>query len=81
MVDLVIPGDLLEKVEMTPKDLLIEIAAYLYSKEKLSMGQAKTLAGLDLISFQQELSKRDIYIHYNIEDYYEDVKNLDKMDK
>lgn len=81
MTDLVIPGDVLERAEMTPSEFLIEIAVYLYDKEKLSIGQAKNLAGLDLISFQQELSKRDVYIHYDIEDYHEDIKNLDKLDK
>ncbi|MCB9039153.1 MAG: UPF0175 family protein [Lewinellaceae bacterium] len=45
------------------------------------MGQAKNLAGLVLISFQKELSKRDVYIHYDIEDYYQDIENLDKLDK
>jgi len=80
MTDLVIPGKVLERAEMTPSEFLIEMAVYLYDKEKLSMGQAKDLAGLDLISFQKELSKRDVYIHYDIEDYYEDAKNLDKLD-
>jgi len=77
---LVIPGKVLERAEMTPSEFLIEMAVYLYDKEKLSMGQAKDLAGMDLISFQKELSKRDVYIHYDIEDYYEDAKNLDKLD-
>ena len=81
MTDLVIPGKVLERAEMTPSEFLVEIAAYLYDKEKLSIGQAKGLAGLDLISFQQELSKRGVHIHYDIEDYYEDVKNLDKLDR
>jgi len=80
MTDLVIPGKVLERAEMTPSEFLIEMAVYLYDKEKLSMGQAKDLAGMDLISFQKELSKRDVYIHYDIEDYYEDAKNLDKLD-
>jgi predicted HTH domain antitoxin len=80
MTDLIIPGSILERAEMTPSEFLVEMAVYLYGKEKISIGQAKDLAGLDLISFQQALSQRDVHIHYDVEDYYEDVKNLDKLE-
>jgi predicted HTH domain antitoxin len=81
MNDLVIPGEVLERAEMSGEDLLIEIAVYLYEKERLSIGQAKDLAGMDLVSFQKELAKRDVYLHFDIEDYYSDLENLDKMDQ
>lgn len=81
MNDLVIPGEVLERAEMSGEDLLIEIAVYLYEKERLSIGQAKDLAGMDLVSFQKELAERDIYLHFDIEDYYSDLENLDKMDQ
>lgn len=81
MEDLVIPGEVLEKAEISGSDLLIEIAVYLYGKERLSIGQSKDLAGLDLVSFQKELAKRDVYLHYDINDYYSDLENLDKMDE
>ena len=78
MDDLVISGEVLEKAEISGSDLLIEIAVYLYGKERLSIGQAKDLAGLDLVSFQKELAKRDVYLHYDINDYYSDLGNLGK---
>jgi len=81
MEDLVIPGEVLEKVEISGSDLLIEIAVYLYGKERLSIGQAKDLAGLDLVSFQKELAKRDVFLHYDINDYYSDLENLVKLGK
>ncbi len=40
------------------------------------MGQARHLTGLDQISFQKELAKRDIYIHYTAEDLEKDLQNL-----
>ena len=40
------------------------------------MGQARHLAGLDQISFQKELAKRDILIHYTEEDLNQDLRNL-----
>jgi predicted HTH domain antitoxin len=81
MEDLIISGEFLEQAKITAKDLKIEIAAYLYAKERLSMGQARKLAGLDLISFQKELAKRDIYIHYDTEDFLSDLKTLEKLDR
>ena len=59
MENLVIPGEVLEKAEISGSDLLIEIAVYLYGKERLSIGQAKDLAGLDLVSFQKELAGQE----------------------
>ena len=81
MEDLIISGEVLAQAKISPQALRIEIAAYLYDKERLSMGQARRLAGLDLISFQKELAKRDIYIHYDVEDFLSDVETLEKLDK
>ena len=40
------------------------------------MGKARRLAGLDLLSFQEELAKRDVHINYDVEDFHEDLRNL-----
>ena len=78
-MDLVIRDEILKKAEITAAELLIEIAVHLYDTERLSMGQAKNLAQLDLISFQKELSKRNVYIKYDIEDLETDLKNLEYL--
>ena len=76
MSDLIIPAEVLQKADINPQELLIDLAVYLYDKERLSMGQARRLAGLDLISFQREMAKRDVYLHYDVEDLHTDLKNL-----
>ena len=73
---LIITDETLSKAHLTADELLIELACYLYDKKRLSTGQARTLAGLDQISFQKELAKRDIYIHYTEEDLDKDLENL-----
>ena len=80
MQDLTISGSILKELRLTPSELLIDLAVYLYDKEKLSMGQAKKLAGLTQIAFQQELAKREVCIKYDIEDLETDLKNLSQMD-
>lgn len=76
MQDLIISGNVLEGLKISPAELMIDIAVYLYDKEKLSMGQAKKLAGLTQIEFQKELSKNGVLIKYDIEDFEKDLENL-----
>lgn len=78
--DLLIPKELLAQANISAQELTIEITTYLYAKERLSMGQARKLTGLDIISFQKELAKRDIYIHYDVDDFRSDVETLEKLD-
>ncbi len=80
MEDLIIPAKTLQQLKTTPSELLIEIAVHLYDREKLSMGQAKKLAGLTQIVFQRELAKRDVCIKYDIEDFETDLNNLSFLD-
>lgn len=71
-----IPDEILQQASLTPEQLRLELAAYFYQKQIFSMGQARALAGLDLISFQKELSKRNIYVHFDMNDLKKDLKNM-----
>lgn len=79
MQDLIISGNLLADLHISPTKLLVDIAVYLYEKEQLSMGQAKKLAGLTQIEFQQEMSKRGICIKYDVEDFKQDLETLKRL--
>ena len=80
--NLIITKDFLRSAKMTAQELAIEIAVYLYEKERLTLGQAKRLADLDQISFQKGLmnmintsSKKFQYIFSaNFVDYFEHRK-------
>lgn len=78
-MDLVISEQVLEQAHIKAEDLLVDIAVYLYDKKRLTMGQARKLAGLDQLGFQQALAERDVYIRYTIEDLHTDLKNLDSL--
>ena len=73
---IVISGDALRKINMSEQELLINFACFLYEKKQLSMGKARSIAGLNLIEFQMELKKRDIYVHYSKEDLEVDLQSL-----
>lgn len=74
--DLIISKDLLENARMSPQEMATEIAVYLYQNKRLTMGQAKRLAGLNQIEFQNELAARNVFIHYEFADVLKDVKSL-----
>lgn len=71
-----IPDEFTKAADLSEKDLLIELAVYLYDKGRLSIGKARRLAGLDLISFQKELAERNVYLNYDVEEFREDMKTL-----
>lgn len=79
--DLVVPKEVLDKAHLSAEELAIEIAAHLYATKRLTMGGARRLANIDLISFQGELAKRNIYIHYDVEDLRQDVDTLNRLRK
>ncbi len=80
MQDLIISGNVLKELNISPAELLVDLAVYLYDKEQLSMGQAKKLAGLTQISFQKEMAKRNVLIKYDIEDLEKDLAILTQLD-
>ena len=78
-MSLLIKEETLKKAKITAEELIIEIATHLYDMGRLSMGQARSLAQLDQISFQKELAKRGIYIKYDLEDLETDLRNIKKL--
>lgn len=74
-----VPNEVLTAISKSEQEFLIDFAAFLYEKQIYSMGQARKVAGLDLISFQKELAKRNVYLHYGIEDLATDLETIAKM--
>lgn len=78
--DLVVPKELLDQLHLAPDEMLIEIAVHLYDIRRLTMGQAKRLAGLDQMAFQHEMAKRDVYLNYDVEEFRKDMETLEILD-
>ena len=74
-----IPDTVLAETKISSAELRIELAVYLYEKQRLSIGKARKVAGLNLIEFQKELAKRNIYLHLSIQDLETDLKNLNSL--
>lgn len=78
---LTISDDILNSTGLSADELLQEIALYLYSKNKLSFGQAKKLSGLNIFQFQECLYNNDIPLHYGITELEEDIRNIENFEK
>jgi predicted HTH domain antitoxin len=79
MISIEIPRDIIHATRLTPQELRRELAVYLFQQGKLSFGKAREMAEMTVWSFQQLLGSRGILIHYNIEDYDEDLSSLREL--
>jgi predicted HTH domain antitoxin len=73
---IVIPDDILQATRLTEDELKQEIAVILFQKEKLTLGQASILAGMNRLQFQHLLASRKIPVHYGVAEFEEDIKTL-----
>jgi predicted HTH domain antitoxin len=48
----------------------------LFQQDKISLGKASELLGINQIKFQRMLSERGICIHYDVAEFQEDIKHL-----
>jgi predicted HTH domain antitoxin len=64
----------------TPEQARLELACALYAQRRLSFGQARELAALQTWDFQQELGKRGIGPHYEVEDLEADIATHEALE-
>ena len=71
-----IPDRIINRAELSGKEVLLEVAVALFREEKLTLGQASKLCGLHQFEFQKSLAARNIPIHYGAEDYERDLQTI-----
>lgn len=71
-----IDQDILDSARLTPGEAKVELAVYLYSQRRLSIGKARELAGMSLWAFRQLMASRQVPPHYDETDLLEDVETL-----
>ena len=75
-MSLTISDEILNSSQMTASELLVEIAVMLFLQERVSLGKASKIAEMNYVEFQQLLAQRNISIHYDVEEFEEDIKTL-----
>jgi predicted HTH domain antitoxin len=76
-----IPHEILHATRMTAQELKRELAVYLFQQGKLSFGKARVMSEMTAWAFQQLLGTRGVCVHYDIEDYEEDLATLKDLDR
>jgi predicted HTH domain antitoxin len=75
----ILPDDLLQSAKMTEAELKAELALTLFQQERLTLGQAATLAGTAQLDFQRLLASRRIPLHYGIEAMEQDLERVRRL--
>ena len=76
-----ISDDIIKRAGLSEEAFKIEVAILLFEKYMFTFGQGSEFAGLSQYSFQQELGKRGLFIHYDTDDLKEDLKTLESLRK
>ena len=71
---LTISDDIIRQTNLSEAELRLELALRLFSTGRLSFGQARRIAGVDVIAFQQVLAHNRIPLHYDVADFESDLK-------
>ncbi len=79
-MSLVIDYDLVKASGFSENDLFGEIVLMLFQQDKISLGKASELLGLHRMQFQKLISERGICVHYDIEEFQEDLKTLEETE-
>ena len=71
-----IQDEALHGLKLTEPQALVDLAVGLFTERRVTLGHGAEIARLMQLAFQQELSRRSIPIHYDVEDLLADVSTL-----
>ncbi|OGH61008.1 MAG: hypothetical protein A3G34_16950 [Candidatus Lindowbacteria bacterium RIFCSPLOWO2_12_FULL_62_27] len=74
-----IDEDTAGSLNLTEDQLRFELAVGLFVDNKLSLGRAARVAGMDSIQFQRELAARRIPLHYGVEEFRQDLRTIESL--
>ncbi|CAN1213101.1 hypothetical protein TUMEXPCC7403_23050 [Tumidithrix helvetica PCC 7403] len=78
-MSVIVPDEILTTTRMAETEMRQEISVMLFQREKLTLAQASRFAGMHRVAFQHLLASRHIPVHYGVEDFEQDIQNLQEM--
>lgn len=75
----IVPAKVLRASGLTEQELMVELAVHLFEEDLISLGVAKSLAGMSTADFMRLLGQRGVNMHYDVEDLEEDIRTLKKL--
>jgi predicted HTH domain antitoxin len=82
-VQIQLPQDLVEAAQLDPADLSLDaarlLALELFREDKISMGKAAELCETPLESFIEFAGRREVPLHFGLNELEEDRRTLQKL--
>ena len=75
-----IEDEILKSIKLTQEEAKLDFALGLFIDKRVTLGQAAAVASLSQTQFLKELGKRQIPIHYDIEDFEKDLKTIETLE-
>jgi predicted HTH domain antitoxin len=75
-MSLVISQEVLKASGLSEDELFQEIVIMLFQQDKIGLGKASELLGINQVRFQRLLAERGICIHYDVAEFREDIQHL-----
>lgn len=76
---IVISDQVIQQTNLSEAEFRIRLALLLFEKNILTFGQARRFSGLNVLAFQELLAKYQVAMHYDWEDYQNDLKTLESL--
>lgn len=76
-----ITDDVLAAAHLSESELRRELAVALFREERLTLGQACRLAEMGRLAFQAVLADREIAVHYGVDEFRDDIRTLETLDR
>ncbi|MEZ5387721.1 MAG: UPF0175 family protein [Prosthecobacter sp.] len=76
---LTMPLPALLEQKMEPQSAKLHFAVGAFAAEEITLGQAAEIAGVSQTEFMRELARRRIPLHYEREDFAEDLQAIAKL--
>ncbi len=75
-MSLVLSDEIIRASGSSESELLLEIMILLFQQDKISLGKASEILGINQIRFQRLLADRGISVHYDVDEFQEDLQHL-----
>ena len=76
-----IPDEVLAAAHLSEVEMRRELAVALFREERLTLAQASRLAEMNQFAFQSILADRQIPVHYGIEEFREDLRTIEALER
>ncbi len=70
---------IIEEMKLTEEEIMLRLAISFFQDERFTLSKAAHFAGLNIIDFQMELAKRNITIHYGMQEFENDKEVVLKL--